>query len=109
MKHLYDINSAARLLGISPWTVRAYIRRGKLKPVRFGRRVLLEETELERLVAENRTVSLPRPQPETVGEGDADGQVDRSAHPATSPDEPQPSVPFVEPGNRTGVQKEVHA
>lgn len=109
MKQLYDINSAARLLGISPWTVRAYIRRGKLKPVRLGRRVLLEESELERLVAKNRTGSLPRPQPESVGQGDAERQVDRSTHSATSPEEPQPSVPFVEPGSSTGVEKEVHA
>lgn len=91
MKQLYDINSAARLLGISPWTVRAYIRRGKLKPVRLGRRVLLEESELERLVAENRTDGPPL------------------AHPGTNPDELQPSVPFVEPGNSAGVQEEVHA
>lgn len=91
MRQLYDINSAARLLGISPWTVRAYIRRGKLKPVRLGRRVLLEESELERLVAENRTGDPPL------------------AHRGASPDELQPSVPFVEPGSSTGVQKEVHA
>ena len=52
MKPLYDVNGAAQLLRISPWTIRAHIRDGKLKPVRIGRRVLLEEAELERFVAE---------------------------------------------------------
>jgi excisionase family DNA binding protein len=51
MKQLFDVNSAARLLSISPWTVRSYIHNGRLKPVRLGRRVLLEEAELERFIA----------------------------------------------------------
>jgi hypothetical protein len=34
--------------------VRAYIRAGKLSPVRLGRRVLVEEAELERFVAEGK-------------------------------------------------------
>jgi excisionase family DNA binding protein len=54
MKALKNINEAAGLLGISPWTVRAYIRAGKLSPVRLGRRVLVEEAELERFVAEGK-------------------------------------------------------
>ncbi len=53
MKQLHDVNSAARLLSISPWTVRSYIHNGKLKPVRIGSRVLLSEDELERLIAGN--------------------------------------------------------
>ena len=52
---LFDIQRAAATLAISPWTVRAYIRAGKLEPVRIGRRVLLEETELERFVKEAKT------------------------------------------------------
>jgi excisionase family DNA binding protein len=57
MKQLHDVNSAARLLSISPWTVRSYIHEGKLKPVRLGRRVLLEEAELERLITESQEPS----------------------------------------------------
>jgi excisionase family DNA binding protein len=53
MRALKNIDEAAGLLGISPWTVRAWIRIGKLRPVRLGRRVLLSESELERLVAES--------------------------------------------------------
>jgi excisionase family DNA binding protein len=63
MKALKNINEAAGLLGISPWTVRAWIRDGKLRPVRLGRRVLLSEAELERLVAESQaqpTVAQPQ-------------------------------------------------
>jgi excisionase family DNA binding protein len=57
MRALKSIEEAAGLLGISKWTVRSYVRTGKLKPVRLGRRVLMEETELERFVAENRKVA----------------------------------------------------
>jgi excisionase family DNA binding protein len=51
MQRLRSVVEAAGLLGISPWTVRGYIKTGKLKPVRLGRRVLLAEGELERFVA----------------------------------------------------------
>jgi excisionase family DNA binding protein len=54
MKALKSVEQAAGLLGISPWTVRGYIREGKLRPVRLGRRVLMEETELERFVEEGK-------------------------------------------------------
>jgi len=52
MRALNSIEKAAGLLGVSKWTVRSYIRAGKLKPVRLGRRVLLTDDELERFVAE---------------------------------------------------------
>jgi excisionase family DNA binding protein len=59
---LLSITAAAELLSISPWTVRAYIRTGKLTPVRIGRRVLLAEAELERLITESQDppVATPR-------------------------------------------------
>lgn len=52
MRRLSSVEEAAELLRISKWTVRGYIKAGKLKPVRLGRRVLLTDEELERLVAE---------------------------------------------------------
>lgn len=52
MKTLYDVKAAAQALAVSPWTIRAYIRDGKLKPVRLGRLVRLEEAELERFVSQ---------------------------------------------------------
>jgi excisionase family DNA binding protein len=52
---LYDVKAAAQMLAISTWTIRAYIRNGKLHPVRFGRLVRLEGQELERFVASGKT------------------------------------------------------
>jgi excisionase family DNA binding protein len=52
MVALLDLKSAARLLGISHWTVRAFLKKGVLRPVRIGRRVLIEEAELRRFVNE---------------------------------------------------------
>lgn len=49
---LESVESAAKLLSLSPWTIRAYIRQGRIKPVRVGRRVLMSHAELRRIVAE---------------------------------------------------------
>jgi excisionase family DNA binding protein len=48
---LIGIREAAAAIGLSPWTVRQYIRDGKIKAVRIGRRVLVEPSELENLIA----------------------------------------------------------
>ena len=44
------LREAAELTGLSHWTLRQYIRDGKLKAVRIGRRVLIEPLELQRLI-----------------------------------------------------------
>ena len=51
---LISIREAAAAIGLSPWTVRQYIRRGKIRGVKIGRRVLIEPGELERLVQSGR-------------------------------------------------------
>jgi excisionase family DNA binding protein len=51
MEALHDVNDAAKLLAVSPWTIRAYIRKGKLRPVRLGRLVRLDEEELSKFIA----------------------------------------------------------
>ena len=51
---LIGLRDAAASLGLSHWTLRDWIRRGKLKPVRLGRRVLVEPAELARLVEQGR-------------------------------------------------------
>jgi len=61
MKPLKSVEEAAELLGISTWTVRGYVRDRKLKPVRLGRRVLLEEEELERFIAEGKSQCIDEP------------------------------------------------
>lgn len=55
MQRLLDVNETAKLLGISPWTVRSYIAHKKLCPLRIGRRVLIEEEEIERFIEQCRT------------------------------------------------------
>ena len=74
MKQLHNVNSAARLLSISPWTVRSYIHNGKLKPVRIGRRVLLSEDELERLIVQCKETE-GKYQAEVVRNGEVTGGV----------------------------------
>ena len=66
MDQLLSIVEAANILAISPWTVRAYVQSGKLNPVRIGRRVLLEESELERFITEAKTIRRLPPQTSSV-------------------------------------------
>jgi excisionase family DNA binding protein len=47
---LWTVEQAAAALAISPWTVRAYIRQGRMRPVRIGRRVLFEPDECQRFL-----------------------------------------------------------
>lgn len=49
------LREAAEMTGLSHWTLRKYIRKRRLQPIRIGRRVLLEPAELERLIAQGRT------------------------------------------------------
>ncbi len=60
MEALLNIDKAAEKLGLSPWTLRLYLRQGKLRPVRIGRRVLLEEAELSRFITECRDAVEPQ-------------------------------------------------
>jgi len=48
------LKEAAEAIGLSHWQLRKYIREGKLRAVRLGRRVLVEPAELERLIEEGR-------------------------------------------------------
>ena len=52
MQKLLDVKEAGEVLGVSPWTVRAFIRDGKLRPIRVGRLVRLEEQKLESFVSQ---------------------------------------------------------
>jgi excisionase family DNA binding protein len=49
------LSEAAKLTNLSHWTLRKYIRSGRLLAVRIGRRVLIEPAELERLIEQGRT------------------------------------------------------
>lgn len=54
MSPLLDLKEAGRLLGISYWSVRSYVKSGKLIPVRIGRLVRVEEVELQRFVEQGK-------------------------------------------------------
>ena len=51
---LETIESAAKILSLSPWTIRLYVRQGKIRPVRIGRRIAIEQAEIRRLIEEGR-------------------------------------------------------
>jgi excisionase family DNA binding protein len=49
---LLTLLAVARLLSVSPHTVRAFVRQGKLRPVRICRRLLFHPDEITRFLAE---------------------------------------------------------
>lgn len=57
MESLKSVEETAEALGLSPWTIRLYLRQGKIRPVRIGRRVLIEPEEIRRIVEAGRSES----------------------------------------------------
>ena len=51
-ERLLTLIEVADMLRISPHTVRAFVRKGKLSPVRICRRLLFRVADIERLIAE---------------------------------------------------------
>jgi len=49
-KPYLSVKEAADLSPLAPSTIRAYIRKGKLKAEKVGRRVIIKRTDLERFV-----------------------------------------------------------
>ena len=47
-----DVREAGRLLSISPYTVRAYIRKGYIRSVKVGARVIVPVEEIHRVARE---------------------------------------------------------
>ncbi len=60
MEPLMDVPAASRFLSVSPYTVRFWLRTGRLTAVRLGRRVLFEPCELQRFCAEQTREYLAR-------------------------------------------------
>jgi excisionase family DNA binding protein len=58
---LWSVEQAAAALAISPWTVRLYVRQGKLQPIRVGRRVLFEPKECLRFLEICKTATRNAP------------------------------------------------
>jgi excisionase family DNA binding protein len=49
-----SIKDAAATLSLSPWTIRKWIVKGIIPSIRLGRRVLIQTTELEKLIQHSR-------------------------------------------------------
>jgi len=53
MVRFYSVDEAAKLLTLSHWTIRAWIRDGRLRSAKIGNRRVVRETELRRLVVDD--------------------------------------------------------
>jgi excisionase family DNA binding protein len=56
MEPLVNVDEAARLLGLSSWTVRKLISSQRLRTVRINRRVLLQAEEIRRIIQDGQTM-----------------------------------------------------
>jgi len=65
MDKLLNVEKAAEVLSVSPWTIRAWITQGKLGSIKLGSRRLVPEAEIQRLITEarvsSRTNTLEKP------------------------------------------------
>jgi excisionase family DNA binding protein len=50
---LLTVQAAADVIGLSVWTLRAWAYAGKVSSVKLGKRLLIPQSELDRLVSEN--------------------------------------------------------
>jgi excisionase family DNA binding protein len=55
---LIPLAAVAEALAVSPHTIRAWVRKGRLRPVRLCRRLLFSPADIERLVAESITAQV---------------------------------------------------
>ena len=58
-KPYLNVKEAAKMATLAPSTVRLYIRKGKLKAQKVGRRVLIAKADLEDFLRMNPTGALP--------------------------------------------------
>jgi excisionase family DNA binding protein len=69
MAKLLSIDEVSQALGVSTFTVRRLVKGGKLHSVRVGKRLLLPETEVARVVAEGCEGPDPAPGGPNVSAG----------------------------------------
>ena len=58
MEPLLNIDEAARIIGRTHWTLRRDIKSGRLKCVRIGRRIMIEPSEIRKLIETGRERSV---------------------------------------------------
>jgi len=56
MENLFSVDQAAKALAVSHWTLRYWLKTGKLRGAKVGARRVIRESELQRLVVDD-----PRP------------------------------------------------
>lgn len=67
LDRLYSVEDVASLLGgLSKYTIQAWLSSGKLRRTKMGRRTMIRESELERVIADGDKRSFHAPQ--RVGE-----------------------------------------
>ena len=47
---LYSIGEVAKLLGVSPITVRKWIKQGKIHAIKLGRKYAIPATEIDKII-----------------------------------------------------------
>lgn len=52
LEKMYSVRQAADLLSLSHWTIRLWIGNGKLRSAKVGRRRVIRESELRRLISD---------------------------------------------------------
>jgi len=61
VENLLSVEEAARRLGgISKWTIHSWLSQGKLRRTKVGRRTMIRESELQRVVRDPVASSQPR-------------------------------------------------
>jgi len=63
LDNLLSVEEAARRLGnISAWTIRAWLSRGKLLRTKIGRRTMIRESELQKVIDDGGKSPAPKRQ-----------------------------------------------
>jgi excisionase family DNA binding protein len=61
MEALYSVKEAAqRLGGISPWTIHAWLSKGRLQRTKVGGRTMIRESELAKIIDDGGKSAAPR-------------------------------------------------
>jgi predicted site-specific integrase-resolvase len=68
MDNIFNLEESGRKLGgIKVWTLRAWLKQGRLKPTKVGSRTMLTEAELERFLREEQERSRNKKVPARSG------------------------------------------
>lgn len=58
MIKMFSVEMAAELLSVSPWTIRAWIKQGKLGSAKLGTRRVVPQSEIEEFVSKSLVPAL---------------------------------------------------